>query len=808
MNWRLSRGVKPEQCKGCPRFAKGLGFVPPDGPEDAVVIGFGRHPGPVEARTGKPYSAGAGRLFDNLLIRAGLSRLRVILDNIVKCGGADPTMEEAAYCMQQYLPDVIKHLKERIDKGEGGCLIAIGSMPAKVLAKIDKVKKERGTVHKFAGIPVVVTLEPAGLLWSKGEAKNTGESQSRDYLPIVIKDLVKVKRISTGHAEIVVQRDVHPHPDEKQVEEMLTRIEKSPSYGLDIETDYHVDHIGKNITMIGLSDRPGAAVTLMPWALQKYRERLQRIFADPDKMMVGWNNAQFDVWKMRDAGWTVNNRLYDAMLADHLVESDMGDFGLESGASRHLDYEPWKHIPTTDPLRNCLDVSISLELEEKLTARMRELDCYDLLFRHQVPMAALCAQAHRIGIRVDREAMNKAYIACSRIIARHEEQLTKALGPLFNRNSPQQMKSLLYDIMKLPVQHHRRTRKPTTDNYAMDDLVKICAESSNPKWREYTPILKAIVQVKQIDKTMGTFLSGADVWPDGRFHPQVLQHRQVTGRLSATDPNFMQLPKGSPESPSWARAIFLPDADDWVIVHADFSQIQMRLVGWFASDQVLNERLKYYDEHPKDEFGDKQDVHRLHANRFYGDTRLDKTKRSLSKNMYYGVQFGQGARGLATMYGVEETHAKGFIDFLWREYPATKRWRDGIINSIDERNYLRNPYHRIRWVWNKNFATEAFIALPQMTEFDMMAESAIKLAKVLPSPARQLMWVHDEINVTCPADQAEEVAKIMTEVMSEPRESLDGFRCPVEAQIGTNYGEASSEAGMAGDWRRLRRTVR
>lgn len=803
MNWRLSRGVKPDKCLGCPRFEKGIGFVPPDGPEDANVIGFGRSPGPIEGRTGKPYTGGAGRLFDNLLVRSGLSRQRIILSNIVKCAGPDPTFVEAEFCMKQYFADEIAHLKAAIAEGKPGCLIAIGSMPAKVLGGVDKIKHERGTIKSFQGIPTVLTLEPAGLLWSKGEAKNTGESQTRDYLPIVIKDLVKVKRLATGNLEVAATRELFPQANEAQCEDMLTRLEKASEYGLDIETDYHLDGIGKNITMIGLSDRPGGAVTFKPWALQKYRERLDRIFADPTKTMVGWNNAQFDVWKMRDAGWIVNSQLYDAMPADHLVESDMGDFSLEGGASRHLDYESWKHLPTTDPVRNCLDVSISLELKAKLHARMIELGCLDLFFRHSMPIAEFCAVSHRTGVRVDEEAMAKAYIACERIIARHESVLTDRLGPLFNPRSPAQMKTLLYEAMKLPVQLHRRTRKPTTDHYAMDDLLKLVADpASPPKWLEYVPILKAVVESKQFEKMKGTFFTNKHVWPDGRFHMDLLQHRQVTGRLSSQNPNVMQLPKGMP------RAMIVPDQEGWVVIKADFSQIQMRLVGYFSGDTVLNERLKYYDDHPKDEFGDKQDVHRLHANRFYGDVRLDKTKRSLSKNMYYGIQFGQGKRGLAVMYGVEQDHAEKFINFLWSEYPRTKQWRDGILNTIEDRNYLRNPYGRIRWLWNKNFATEAFIALPQMTEADMLFESVIELRKVLPSPARIMFPVHDEIVVTCPADMAEEVASIMVRVMSKPRESLEGFSCPADSQIGLNYYEASHEEGMAGDWRRLRRQVR
>jgi len=800
MNWRLSRGVKPSQCLGCPRFEKGIGFVPPDGPEDATVLGVGRHPGPIEGRTGKPYTGGAGRLFDNLLMRAGMSRQRIVVTNLVKCAGPDPTGIEIEYCMKQYFADEIKPLKDAIARGESACIVAIGGVAAKTLVNVDKIKHERGTVRSFMGIPTVITLEPAGLIWSKSEAKNMGET--RDYLPIVIKDLVKVKRIATGHAVVATSRELVPHPDEAKVEEMITRVERASEYGLDVETNYP-EGDGKTITMIGLSDRPGAAVTLLPWAWAKYRERLERIFADKNKMMVGWNNGQFDSWRLRDNGWKVENQLYDVMPADHLIESDMGDFSLEGAASRHLDYETWKHLTTKDPMRNCLDVSITLELKAKVHERMVELNCVDLFFRHSMPISAICAEMSRAGVRVDEEAMAKAYIGCDRISARHEAVLTEKLGPLFNRKSPKQMSTLLYEVMKLPVQKHRRTRKPTTDHYAMDDLLKIVSDpSSPPAWLGYAPILKAITEIKQFDKMKDTFFSGKNVWPDGRFHMDLLQHRQVTGRLSSQNPNVMQLPKGMP------RAMIIPDKDGWVVIKADFSQIQMRLVGWFSGDPVLNERLKYYDEHPKDEFGDKQDVHRLHANRFYGDVRLDKTKRSLSKNMYYGIQFGQGARGLAVMYGVDEMHAQNFINFLWTEYPHTKRWRDGIINSIEERNYLRNPYGRLRWLWNKNFATEAFIALPQMTEADMLFESLIELRKTLPSPARIMFPVHDEIVTTCPHEMAEDVASMMVRVMSKPRETLDGFNCPAESQIGLNYYEASHEVGMAGDWRRLRRQVR
>src|SRR3972149_5381197 len=112
MDWRLSRGVKPEQCKGCPRFARGQGFCPPDGDPNNAILAVGRSPGPVEGRTGRPYTGGAGRLLDNLLIRAGLSRSQVVLTNVVKChADGDPTVDEVAYCMKQYFADEVKGKK-------------------------------------------------------------------------------------------------------------------------------------------------------------------------------------------------------------------------------------------------------------------------------------------------------------------------------------------------------------------------------------------------------------------------------------------------------------------------------------------------------------------------------------------------------------------------------------------------------------------------------------------------------------------------------------------------------------------------
>jgi DNA polymerase I-like protein with 3'-5' exonuclease and polymerase domains len=693
--------------------------------------------------------------------------------------------------MSQYFSDELAVIKANPNP----CIIAIGSMPAKILCNVDKVKHERGTIHNLAGIPVVITLEPAGLIWSKSEAKNIGET--RDYLPIVIKDLVKVKRLATGHASVSVTRELVPHAKEADCEDMLDRIEKSPEFGLDVETNYPQGD-GKTITMIGLSDKPGRAVTFMPWAFQRYRERIQKILADKTKKLVGWNNAQFDKYRLIDNGWVNDNLQFDCMLADHLVESDMGDFSLEGGASRHLDYEPWKHLTTKDPMRNCLDVSITLEMAEKMKERMDDIGCTDLFWEKQVPMADLCATASRLGIRVDKEAMAKAYVACESIIQRYDKTLTETLGPIFNRKSPKQLATLFYEVMKLPIQLHRRTRKPTTDHYALDDLTKIVSDpSASAEWKSYKPVLEALGSIKQFDKMLDTFLSGSDLHPDGRWHPSFLQHRQVTGRLSAQDPNVMQLPQGLP------RAMVLPDHGDWVIIKVDYSQIQMRLGAWFSSCAKLMERCCARDLDPT-----QPDAHTLHAQRFYGDTEITKTHRSLTKNMYYGIQFGQRAAGLATMYGVEQAYAQRFIDFIWSEYPELKRWRDGLLNTVEERNYLKNPYHRVRWLWNRNFATEAFICLPQMTEFDMMAESALELAKLLPSPARQLMWVHDEIVVTCPETMAEEVSELMGKVMSRGREKLDGFGCPTKATIGRNYDEASREEGLAGDWRRLRRTVR
>jgi DNA polymerase I-like protein with 3'-5' exonuclease and polymerase domains len=176
--------------------------------------------------------------------------------------------------------------------------------------------------------------------------------------------------------------------------------------------------------------------------------------------------------------------------------------------------------------------------------------------------------------------------------------------------------------------------------------------------------------------------------------------------------------------------------------------------------------------------------------------------------MIYGILYGQGASGLGTMYGVREDYAKTYINFIFNEYPELRTWRMGLLNAIDERNYLRNPYGRIRWLWNRMFATEAFICLPQGCAADVIYESMIELKQRLPKPARMAMQVHDSILIACPASMRDEVSTLQKEIMTKPREALRGYHIPIKQGAGRSYEEATHEEGLHGDWRRLRRVVR
>jgi uracil-DNA glycosylase family 4 len=780
-DWRLSRGRKPEACKQCPAFLEGNGFVPGDGPYDSKIIFVGRGPANAEAVAGRPYAGGAGRLYDSILYRAGLKRREVYTTNLVKCAfkDRDPRTEEIAYCAATYLKQELADRK---------VIVSMGSLPCQTLTGNASVKRERGQVHRLVQplessirlpTPVLVTFEPAGLLWSRSEALNKGKSvEQRDMLPVVIKDFVKGKRIAQGGSRFS-QSDVFiTNPTSEQLNTIVDKAEEEGKFALDIETSYHEDKKGDRITMIGLSLGRDHAATMTNW--EQHRATLQKLFSMSDVMMTVFN-AQFDPPKLiKDGGFDVRNRVYDAMLASHLVESDMGDFGLEAVCSRHVDRPTWKHLKTTDPRRNLIDCAATAELEAVLTPSMRQLGVEDLFWKHQMPLSPICAGMRDRGIKVDEMQMMKTSLALKRILKRYEDDLVAGIKiPWFNWKSPVQLKELLYGIMKLPTQYHRRNKsKVTTDRYALEDLQRI----------RPTKVVELITKMREIEKLGGSFMSGKYVHEDGRVHPSIKQHGTVTGRFSYVQPNMQQIRKGM------ARSMFVADTDEHIFVERDFSQIELRLMAWLSRcDKLL--RM----------FNAGVDVHVENAKRFYSEATVNATQRSLAKNMIYGIMYGQGAGGLGMMYGVEEAYAQRYIDYIFSEYPELKQWRNGLLNTIDERNFLRNPYGRIRWLWNKSFATQAYICLPQGTAADVIFESMIELEDALPAGATMAVQCHDSLLVHCHGDQRDEVSRIMEEVMQRPRDVLGGMSFPTKGGAGYSYDEASKEEGLIGDWRKLRR---
>ncbi len=413
-------------------------------------------------------------------------------------------------------------------------------------------------------------------------------------------------------------------------------------------------------------------------------------------------------------------------------------------------------------------------LREKLTA----LDMMPLFAEIELPLCRVLADMERCGFLVDRLALHDFGESLSADIAALQQKIWDAAGEEFNINSPKQLGHILFDKLQLPAGKKTKTGWSTN----ADVLEKL---------RPHHPIIQDVLDYRTLAKLKSTYADGLlkVIAPDGRIHTSFQMTVTATGRLSSTEPNLQNIPIRR-ELGSRIRKMFVA-APGKVLVDADYSQIELRLLAHISGDETMQKA-----------FRDGADIHRTTAAQVFGVPPEEVTPRmrSQAKAVNFGIVYGISAFSLAQDIGVFQNQAKAYIDAYLANYHGVREYMQHIVAQAREQGFVETLWHRRRELpelKSRNFSQRSFgervaLNMPiQGTAADIIKLAMVRVHQRLQQEglqARLLLQVHDELIVECPEAEAEQVKALLTQEM----EQVAQLSVPLiaEAHSGKSWAEA------------------
>lgn len=435
-----------------------------------------------------------------------------------------------------------------------------------------------------------------------------------------------------------------------------------------------------------------------------------------------------------------------------------------------------EYVPGHPAFSNLPEEAAALaQVTVRFIGALEELGLKALLHELEEPLSAVLARMERTGIRVDTQQLETFGQELTGEIRRLEQEIYNLAGETFNINSPQQLGHILFEKLGLPPVKKTKTGF-STDAETLEEL------------RVSHPMVEYVLDYRQLSKLMSTYVNGllAQI-RDGKIHTTFQQTVTATGRLSSTEPNLQNIPIRL-EQGRLLRKVFQPTQKDWVLLSADYSQIELRILAHYSQDELLCES-----------FALGQDVHTRTASEVFG-VPMDQVTSDMRRNakaVNFGLVYGLTDFGLSRDLGIPRREAKFYIEQYFSRYAGVKRYLAEVVIQAKEQGEVRTLLNRLRRIpelrhpnrVQRQFGERIAMNTPiQGTAADIMKLAMLGVAQALePFQADVLLQVHDELVLQVAPADLEQVARIVREEM----ESAFTLSVPltVDCKTGPNWYE-------------------
>ncbi|HEZ6294242.1 TPA: DNA polymerase I [Neisseria meningitidis] len=592
---------------------------------------------------------------------------------------------------------------------------------------------------------------------------------------------------------------------EAQFAALLDKLSRADTIGIDTETT-SLDAMNAALVGISIAFQAGEAVyipvghslTAAPEQLdlQDVLGRLKPHLGNPALKKIG-QNLKYDQHVFANYGIALNGIAGDAMLASYIIESHLGHgldelserwLGLETITYESLCGKGAKQIGFADVAIGqateyaAQDADFALRLEAHLRAQMdeKQLEMYEKM---ELPVAQVLFEMERNGVQIDRAELARQSAELGAELMKLEQQAYAAADQPFNLNSPKQLQEILFDKMGIPTKGLKKTAKGgiSTNEAVLEQLAP-----------DY-PLPKIILQNRSLAKLKSTY---TDKLPemispkDGRVHTTYAQAVAITGRLASNNPNLQNIPIRTAEGRRVRRAFTAPQGS--VIVSADYSQIELRIMAHLSGDKTLIAA-----------FQNGEDVHRRTAAEVFGTApeNVSSEQRRYAKTINFGLIYGMGQYGLAKSLGIDNLSAKNFIDRYFARYPGVAEYMQRTKEQAAAQGYVETLFGRRLYlpdIRNKNTnararAERAAINAPmQGTASDLIKRAMIDVRNCLSDGigSKLVMQVHDELVLEVVETELDFVKEKLPQIMAKVDGGLLDVPLVAEVGVGENWEEA------------------
>ncbi len=613
---------------------------------------------------------------------------------------------------------------------------------------------------------------------------------------------------STGsvlHPEKTIHNTPHSYTavtGQAAIAELIKELQQQREICFDTETT-GID--ANNVELVGMSFSftPGVAWYVpAPTDQEETRKLLETFKPLFDNENITWigQNLKYDLLVMKWYGIQPKGPIFDTMLAHYVIEPE-GKRGMDILSAQYLGYEPvhieeligkkgknqlnMRDVPVEKITEYAAeDADITLQLKNVFLPQLKNKEVEKVFYEVENPLVKVLTDMEFEGIRVDINFLKEYSKELDRDAKAAEEKVYAQVGHPFNLASPKQLGEVLFDELKLDP----KAKKTKTGQYATgeDVLLKLAVKSQ---------IVDDILTFRELTKLKSTYVDALPLMINpktGRVHTSYAQAVAVTGRLSSNNPNLQNIPIRT-EKGREIRKAFIPKNEDYVLVSADYSQIELRIVAAISRDPNMCAA-----------FREGKDIHTATAAKVFGVEEKDVTKemRYKAKSVNFGIIYGQGAFGLADNLGISRSEAKEIIDNYKRQFANIQKYMDDTINFAREAGYVQTLMGRKRWLKDINsanftvrgFAERNAINSPiQGSAADMIKLAMIKIHEVFKKEgfkSKMLLQVHDELVFDAHKDELEMIKPIITNCMQSALLLPEGVPAIAEIGSGTNWLEA------------------
>ncbi|MGE0110694.1 MAG: DNA polymerase I [Aquabacterium sp.] len=576
----------------------------------------------------------------------------------------------------------------------------------------------------------------------------------------------------------------------------LARLQAAELVAFDTETD-SLDAMQARIVGLSFSDQVGEACYIplrhegvdapAQLPLDEVLARLKPWLEDASRPKLG-QHIKYDTHVLANHGIAIRGYAHDTMLESYVLEAHR-KHNLDDLAQRHvhrsgLSYEdvagkgaqqiPFAQVAVDKAAQySCEDSDLTLHVHQTLWPRLQaESALRDIYERFELPTSRVLQRIERNGVLIDKALLQQQSHELGQRIVALEQEAHALAGQPFNLGSPKQIGEILFNQLKLPIVKKTATGAPSTNEEVLEKLA------------EDYPLPARILEYRGMAKLKSTYTDKLPLMINpatGRVHTNYAQAVAVTGRLSSNEPNLQNIPVRTAEGRRIREAFIAPPGH--VIVSADYSQIELRIMAHISQDENL---LRAFDQ--------GLDVHRATASEIFGVSpdEVSSEQRRYAKVINFGLIYGMSAFGLASNLGIERSAAAAYIDRYFMRYPGVKRYMDETRAQAKAQGYVETVFGRRLWLPEINSpngpsragAERAAINAPmQGTAADLIKLSMVAVQDALDAQGKatlMIMQVHDELVFQVPEAERDWVKTEVPRIMA----SVADLRVPLLAEVG------------------------